>query len=114
MEQEMEKEVASKKIVILNETEWRAHIVAAKEYSGTNRNYCASQGLNLRQFKKYKGKFGFAMPRGRPKKLFVRVETKAAPAPKEILEKPQRPREFRGLPDPHWMAEFVTSLLGMR
>jgi hypothetical protein len=54
------------------------------------------------------------MPRGRPQKAFVRLETKAEPAPKEILEKIHRPREFRNLPDPHWMAEFAAALLSSR
>ena len=112
--EEENKNVADLENIILNETEWRSHVKAAEEYSGTDRNYCASRGLNVRQFKKYKSKFGLAVPRGRPRKAFVRVETKTEPVPKEVLEKSPRPREFRGLPDPHWMAEFVTSLLGLR
>lgn len=61
MEREVKKEAVLQKTTNLDETLWRAHVETAVEYPGSNQEYCKSQGLNLRQFKKYKSRFGFAL-----------------------------------------------------
>ena len=97
-------------LTVLDEATWRAHIEAAQEFSGSDQEYCRANQLGFSQFRKRKRKYGMSAVRGRPRKAFVRVEAAVEPEEEKETMRLYRPRE-RALPDPKWMAEFVTALL---
>ena len=111
MEREESTIAPSDPIPVMDENFWRAHVLGAQQFDGSEPEYCDQNGLNFSRFRKYKRKFGMTAPRGRPRKAFVRVE----PSPEPVAEKEPtrtiRSREFGGLPDPRWMADFVKALL---
>jgi hypothetical protein len=111
MEQEESTIAQNGPIPVMDENFWKAHVLGAQEFDGSEPEYCDQNGLNFSRFRKYKRKFGMTAPRGRPRKAFVRVETSPEPALEKHTTRSTRSREFRGLPDPRWMAEFVTALL---
>lgn len=79
---------------------WRAHVMAAQDFIGTDAEYCKRNGLNDKTFWAHKSKYGFTKPaKGRPKK-FVKVETE-----------PVRATPQSRSPDPKWLGEFVAILL---
>lgn len=87
---------------------WKDHILKAKEFSGSDIEYCLANGLSKGIFYIYKKRLGFTRPPKSERSTFVRV----APAP-ERSEKPPKVEESR-LPDPKWLAQFLVALLGKR
>lgn len=91
---------------------WRAHVIAARDFIGTDAEYCRRNGINDKTFSSYKTKFGFTktIKKGRPKK-FIKIK-------RELLSvdaaKPLATKSSRGELDPKWMAEFVSALLNSR
>jgi len=76
---------------------WRTQVEKAKTYDGSNRAFCALEGLSYSSFvywkKKLKGERGLRLPGA-----FARVE---------VVEDKRC-----HLPDPEWLADFVLALHG--
>lgn len=87
------------------EESWRAHVVYARDFRGTNAEYCRRNRLDPSVFRSYKKKFGRAERSRSQPRAFVRVQSEA-PASSEL----STPRQSL-LPDPQWTAEFVAALL---
>lgn len=87
---------------------WKTHVEAAKNFPGSNVEYCRRNGLNLNSFRAYKRKFGAMKPRN--PRAFVKVECLSPEPVERQPEEPLRPGES-SLPDPRWMAEFIAAFL---
>jgi len=82
--------------------QWRDHMAAAKDFSGSIESYCRSKGITPSAFYYWK------------KRLCETSARSIVPAvssfvPVEVV-RGQRPSS--GLPDPKWVAEFVIHLTG--
>jgi hypothetical protein len=111
----------------ISEEAWQAHVLAAQGLSGSAEEYCRLNSLHLRTFQEYKKKQGLTR-RYRPRRLrvgptkgeakaFLKVECKPEPAktqPATASSNTPVRRRDPALPDPKWMAEFVTELLALR
>lgn len=98
---------------------WKAHIGAARKFSGSDTEYCRQKGLDLRLFRSYKKKYrAQSLPAPRvtePPKAFVQLERKEFTSQRNQEPKPT-PLPTLGsnethLPDPRWAAEFVAALI---
>lgn len=80
---------------------WRQQVAAVKKYDGSVGEFCREQGLSPSTFSYWRHKFNKAS-RGSAlvPSAFVPVK----------IER-ERPT-MRGLPDPKWLAEFVSHLCG--
>jgi hypothetical protein len=100
-------ETNSNKIEIpLTKEEWVTHFQLARNFLGSDAEYCKRNSLNPRAFKTNKVKLGFVKPRKIRTKGFIRME------PEEISsyhEKASRDRT-RQLPDAKWVAEFILEI----
>lgn len=96
-----------------SELVWKARVLDAQTFEGTLAEYCERHGLNPRQLRRYKKKFGATRTyRRRSAKAFVKVECEQAPqAEPETAARERRPSE---LPEPRWLADFITALAGQR
>jgi hypothetical protein len=76
----IEKQAANPRNSITNESSneeliWKAHVLDAQRFEGTDEQYCELHGLKLRQLKQYRRKFGATRTyRPRKPKAFVKVE----------------------------------------
>lgn len=91
-----------------NELIWKAHVLDAQKFEGTHAEYCELHGLKLRQFRRYKQKFGSTRTyRPRKARAFFKVESEAMPQAEPM-------KRSRALPDPRWVAELILALVGER
>jgi hypothetical protein len=109
----MEQEIATDVVKSTeDEATWKAHIQYARNFMGTDPEYCRRNGLKLKQFKDYKRKFGFTRPRKQRAKGFLKVECE------ELLQTDSKKTPRGGprvaLPDAGWTAEFVIALMARR
>jgi hypothetical protein len=111
----------------ISSEKWQTHVQAAQKFNGSGEEYCRLNGLSLRVFQEHKKKQGLTR-RYRPRrvslgpmkgeaKAFLKVECQPEP-PKPQLAPPSPNAPVRrpdfALPDPKWMAKFVTELLALR
>jgi len=90
---------------------WWAHLQTLVNFMGSEVEYCRRNSLSLSKLRVYKEKFGMSRQYKRRPSPFVRVR----PAePKPVAKPTEIDRKSHALPDPKWMAEFVTALLGKR
>ena len=89
---------------------WKDHIAAAQKFRGTAREYCRLNGLNQQKFREYRRLFGFTKRGGSGQNAFIKVE--AIPQVVPSIQKTFHKRENR-LPDPKWLAELITQLMGV-
>lgn len=89
---------------------WRSHVLAARDFIGTDAEYCRRNGINDKTFSNYKTKFGLTkgIKKGRPKK-FIKLESAAV-----VDTRPRPADSIQGGADAKWMAEFVSALLSSR
>ncbi len=80
---------------------WRAHISYAKDFMGSDSEYCRRNKLNHRVFRHYKKKLGATRPRVLKEKSFVRVEAA------DTVRSTRAPT----LPSPEWTAQFIAALV---
>jgi hypothetical protein len=80
---------------------WRAHISYAKDFMGSDSEYCRRNKLSHRVFRHYKKKFGATRPRVLKEKSFVRVEAAGT----------VRRSPVATLPNPEWTAQFIAALV---
>jgi hypothetical protein len=90
---------------------WRAHLETFLNFMGSEVEYCRRNSLSLSKLRFYKEKFGMSRQYKRRPTPFVRVKTAE---PQQIAKPAEIDRMGYPLPDPKWMAEFVTALLGKR
>ena len=90
------------------EQHWRVHVVGAAQFSGSNTEYCRTQGLNYRVFRVFKKKLGATRPYPNNRKNgFVKLEpTSDGVSARELYRKT--------LPDPRWTAQFISALMDIR
>lgn len=106
---------------------WKAHVLTAQNFSGSDELYCKRNRLSLSAFNEHKRKLGLTKryqrkqvstaPSKKEPKAFVKLECKAEPAKPSLVNPSPQARvrtSASGLPDPKWMAEFVTELLALR
>ena len=88
---------------------WLSHVVAAKDFIGTDGEYCRRNEISHKTFQAHKKKYGFTRPM-KPRGLEKFIKVKAEP---DQVIKPvtQATASNKVLPDAKWMAEFVTALL---
>jgi hypothetical protein len=84
---------------------WKAHILKAQEFSGSNSEYCRANDLSRGIFYEYKKRLGFGRRPKKRRSAFVEVA-----AVGERLETVSKGRDGR-MPDPKWVAHFVTALM---
>jgi len=82
--------------------QYREHVLAAKDFNGSDREYCTQNGLNVGAFYSYKSEMGLTKPM---KKKFVKL----APKETESVALMKAP-----LPDPRWTAEFLSHFLSQQ
>lgn len=92
---------SEKRPKVNDEAMWRAHISYAKEFLGSDSEYCRRNRLSHSVFRFYKKKLGETKPRAPKAKPFVRVE-----ATETVF-----PTRAPTLPSPQWTAEFIAALL---
>ena len=91
-----------------DEEMWRAHLETSLNFMGSEVEYCRRNSLSLSKFRSYKEKFGMSRQYKRRPSPFVRVKAvESTQIPKSV----EVNRVGNRLPDPKWMAEFVTALL---
>ncbi len=103
-------EAEAKSVEVRLEESWRAHVVQARSFSGTDAEYCRRNGLDPGIFRTYKKKY--TIPKQSGAKAFVKVTTTEDPAPprEAASRRPERTSESR-LPDARWTAEFIAALM---
>lgn len=90
----------------LKEEHWKTHILAAKDFLGSDHEYCRRNGLHPTTFSGYKRKLGF-MP---SKKKMTRKFVKVLSEPAEKNQKEPLQVSYTKLPDPKWTAELLLAL----
>ena len=83
---------------------WKGHILKAREFSGSDLQYCSANGLSKGTFYVFKKRLGFTRNTKARQKAFVKV----APVRAEPQKGPKVPGNR--LPDPKWVAELITAL----
>ena len=88
---------------------WKNHVLSAKDFKGTDREYCQRNDLSSSTLSNYKKLFGLTKGRKRNKSKFTQIQASVS-----IPSKPSTSFKniSRELPDPKWTAEFVMSLMG--
>jgi hypothetical protein len=76
---------------------WRNRLEKAATFSGSNREFCQSQGISIHTFQYWRSKLNNETQSIR--------RTNTTPFIKVEIEEP-----ISKLPDPHWLAELVLSL----
>ena len=103
---------------IQGEPFWKAHILTAQNFMGTNVEYCRRNGLNTATFSAYKVKLGLSKSKKQPRpSAFVQIAPKTAasngPASPALVAKGS-PLQPSTVPDAKWAAQFVAALFGQR
>ena len=85
---------------------WRARVIEAANYPGTDTAFCRSQGLCNSSFKNWKYRFARESKNSLPalrdyprQKAFIPVQV------------PKMTDKVRRLPDPEWMGELIFHLM---
>lgn len=81
---------------------WREHIKKVQEFSGTQGEYCAQNGISTAKLSYYKSKFS-------PRPSFAKVTASTATAEKSTLPL-ESSRARVGVPDAKWLAIFLKEL----
>ncbi len=90
---------------------WKAHVLRAQEFLGSNMEYCRVNGLTNSTFATYKKRLGFvksAKPR-RKLSAFSKIE-ELAPLSLDLAKASLRVPQPRSLPNPKWVAELILAL----
>jgi len=88
---------------------WLSHVVAAKDFIGTDGEYCQRNEISHKTFQARKKKYGFTRPmKARRLEKFVKVKAEPEQVAKPVV---QAIASNKVLPDAKWMAEFVVALL---
>lgn len=92
----------------IDEGTWRAHVMYAEEFRGSNAEYCRRNRIDHAVFRTYKKKFGATRTREAEPKAFAKFEggTQVQLRSSRALRSP--------LPDPRWTAEFIAALIAAR
>lgn len=86
---------------------WQSHLLKAKDFLGTNDQYCVENGLAKSTFQRKKRELGFVREHRAKNSAFLKV-----PRALNDLEKPLKASiAKKQLPDPKWVAEFILALL---
>lgn len=109
-----------------NDEFWNAHVLRAQEFIGSDELYCKQNALSLSTFYDHKRRLGLtkryrrkqvSAPPIKIQQAFVKLESKPEPTKPPLVNSSPQARvraNASGLPDPKWMAEFVTELLALR
>lgn len=76
---------------------WRAQLALAERHGGSAESFCRLKGLSIHSFGYWK------------RKLSGRAEPLGAIVPSTFIPV-EISRQFRGLPDPRWLASFILAL----
>lgn len=108
-----------------DESFWRAHILSAQQFAGSNFKYCRDHGLVSGQFYEHERKLGFAKKSSIKiqQNVFVQVAPATLPAvssaslPAQAAQDVARaPTQIplssptKNLPDARWLARFIQEL----
>lgn len=85
---------------------WKAHILNARRFKGSNHEYCRVNDLPKGTFYSRKKRLGLTKRRRVKRRMFVKVTP--------VAERPRRelPALGRQLPDPKWVAHLIVALAG--
>jgi len=78
---------------------WREHIAKARDFDGTDKEYCRRHDLNVHTFYGYKKRLKAKPPE---KRKFAKLVSDGVT--------PERSRKPGRLPDPKWLADFLNAL----
>lgn len=80
---------------------WREQIALAEKHDGSLDSFCRLRGVSIHTFMYWRSKFkkGIAVSRAAVPAKFIPVEI-------------TRPERIAALPDPRWLAEFISHLSG--
>jgi hypothetical protein len=92
----------------LSEESWKAHVAGARAFRGSDTEYCRRRGLDPKLFRSYKKKHAKPKPGVVEPKAFVQIQCAESQTEPKVAAK--RLPESAALPDPRWLAEFVTHL----
>lgn len=87
---------------------WKAHILKAKDFSGSDEEYCVANALSKSAFYIFKRRLGFTRPHKPYRSTFVKV------GPVHKLSEVPGKAEGSRLPDPIWVAQFIIALTGKK
>lgn len=92
------------------EESWKTHLAFAKNFLGSDAEYCRRNRLDPKVFRAYKKKYRRAERRASRAPAFVKVEKLERGAYVSAAEAHHFSREA-ALPDPRWTAEFISALV---
>jgi len=84
---------------------WRSHFLKAREFSGSNVQYCEANGLSIYGFQTNKKRLGFTRSKKKPNAFLKLESVQDAGTPAKVTSP-------KPLPDPKWLAVFVKTVLG--
>ncbi len=85
---------------------YREHVLKAETFCGSSREYCVQHGLNAGLFYSHKSEMGLSKPKRR-KFAVIKTESEAPVESKFV-------RRVDILPDPKWVAEFLSRFVALQ
>jgi len=86
---------------------WKAHVLSASKFRGSDAEYCRRNGLGPSMFRAQKRKYRVSKPQP---ESFLKIECAEVSRSQSATA---RPREL-AMPDARWTAEFIAVLMGLR